>query len=358
MAIIQRHDVPQNEVMNNFRRQETPTRKSTPSSFVSSNHTKQNNLNNITYHQHQWINKTGHPLNKTGHSSRNFGKVKMIHSQNSNMGNVQIENSTTVPFATTLAPSYTTANQKFSTITTTTKTTPAPIKVNRRPLIISNPTSGYSKDQINYYDFKNFNGTLSTNALSNPAKLWPNGIVYYEIKDLFTNEERKNILNGMKEFHDKTCIKFLPRNQQRDYIVFDKRIGCMSDVGRRKGKQIVSLASEACLAQGSILHELMHVVGFFHEHERIDRDKYIHVLWPNIIQAEYWQFVIVPSRVPMTISYDYSSILHYGKFAFSKNGKPTIESKMNNDYIGQIKGFSQIDLFEINVLYKCSKRAN
>ena len=37
-----------------------------------------------------------------------------------------------------------------------------------------------------------------------------------------------------------------------------------------------------CLSLGEIIHEVMHVLGFSHEHTRPDRDRYITVLWNNI----------------------------------------------------------------------------
>jgi hypothetical protein len=33
---------------------------------------------------------------------------------------------------------------------------------------------------------------------------------------------------------------------------------------------------------GTIMHELMHRVGFHHEHTRPDRDKYVEILWDKI----------------------------------------------------------------------------
>jgi hypothetical protein len=36
------------------------------------------------------------------------------------------------------------------------------------------------------------------------------------------------------------------------------------------------------MSEGQILHEIMHILGFSHEHVREDRDQYITVMWDNI----------------------------------------------------------------------------
>lgn len=51
--------------------------------------------------------------------------------------------------------------------------------------------------------------------------------------------------------------------------------------------QVVSLAP-TCLQKGPgiVLHELMHVLGFWHEHSRADRDRYIRVNWNEILPGK------------------------------------------------------------------------
>ncbi len=54
------------------------------------------------------------------------------------------------------------------------------------------------------------------------------------------------------------------------------------------------------------------------------------------------------------VPYDYTSIMHYDAWAFSRNRQPTIEPKDNSvplNNIGQRNDFSGKDLQHINALY-------
>ena len=54
----------------------------------------------------------------------------------------------------------------------------------------------------------------------------------------------------------------------------------------------------------------------------------------------------------LNISYDYDSVMHYGTYAFSVNGFPTIEP-LQNVTIGQ-SNISATDILEVRVFYNCS----
>ena len=54
-------------------------------------------------------------------------------------------------------------------------------------------------------------------------------------------------------------------------------------MGKIGGMQRVSLDVNGCIYLGTAIHELMHAVGFYHEHTRNDRDSYLYIYYSNII---------------------------------------------------------------------------
>lgn len=64
------------------------------------------------------------------------------------------------------------------------------------------------------------------------------------------------------------------------------RFRCCSFVGKRgNGAQAISIGKN-CDKFGIVVHELGHVVGFWHEHTRPDRDKHVNIIRDNIMNGE------------------------------------------------------------------------
>ena len=129
---------------------------------------------------------------------------------------------------------------------------------------------------------------------------------------------------------------------------------CYSYVGRIGRNQGISVG-RSCFAFHTVLHELCHALGFFHEQSRPDRDEHVTIQWENIQQDGLSEFAKESeSQVDsLGIGYDYNSIMHYDPILFSKNGQPTIVANDPDIPLGMARELSDLDIIQINLLYKC-----
>ncbi|GIY01288.1 tolloid-like protein 1 [Caerostris extrusa] len=99
----------------------------------------------------------------------------------------------------------------------------------------------------------------------------------------------------MRHWENYTCVQFVEKEEHPNYIVFTERpCGCCSFVGKRgNGPQAISIGKN-CDKFGIVVHELGHVVGFWHEHTRPDRDKHVQIINKNIMTGEFDTFLLPP----------------------------------------------------------------
>ncbi|XP_069077860.1 embryonic protein UVS.2-like [Pleurodeles waltl] len=180
--------------------------------------------------------------------------------------------------------------------------------------------------------------------------------VPYTLSSAFNADEQAVIASAIQEFTTLTCIRFVQRSVQTDYVNILSVDGCWSYLGRVGGPQELSLLKGGCVTKGITQHELNHVLGFVHEQTRSDRDEYVDIIWKYIPQVYVSNFVKVePETNNLGLAYDYSSVMHYGRYAFTNtSGQPTILPKPDSTQdIGQRYGLSSLDIVKINKLYDC-----
>lgn len=206
-------------------------------------------------------------------------------------------------------------------------------------------------------------GLQSADPCTARGCLWPkatDGNVYvpYQISNQYSTREREIIINGLRSFAESTCIRFFARNRndQRDFVNIQSQNGCFSFVGRRGRGQVVSLDRRGCVFQSIVQHELLHALGFNHEQTRSDRDQHVRILLQNVQRGTEYNFRKIEDSRNLGTPYDYGSVMHYDRFAFSRNRQPTIVPIPNpNVTIGRAQQMSATDILRVNRLYQCRR---
>jgi astacin len=185
---------------------------------------------------------------------------------------------------------------------------------------------------------------------------WPNGLVPYQIDaSISSGATRQRIADAIAHWEEHTPLRFVARSQSDaaehpHYLNFVTSSGCSSHVGRIGGQQRVWIGN-AC-STGNVIHEIGHAIGLYHEHTRPDRDGHLQVNWENIRDGKSHNFEQQLYGGEQLGAYDFGSIMHYGAYFFSRNGKPTLQT-LNADAapIGQRFALSAGDVASVNRMY-------
>ncbi|GAA4313799.1 hypothetical protein GCM10023149_09700 [Mucilaginibacter gynuensis] len=181
-----------------------------------------------------------------------------------------------------------------------------------------------TREQFNYFKSKSKQGGLVTQAvyINDLLKLWPNKTVYYKISNSINNQA---ILDAINYIHNTVGIIFVTRTNQNNYIDFvgnPSQGAGSSALGMIGNRQEIKLANS--ISYGTVVHEICHSLGMYHEQARSDRGTYINVNYGNINDDWKPQYDIVNTGVPHG-SFDFYSIMLYPSFSSdaAKNGSTT-----------------------------------
>jgi len=190
----------------------------------------------------------------------------------------------------------------------------------------------------------------------------------YAIKatEWFTPETHETIRIAMETIENATgVIQFVPRtSSQTEYIYFTYEAYYARACAAQLGKQTRSKTSVYlgwCKEKrhlGNIVHELLHALGFWHEHSRPDRDDHVTINWDYITSSSQGNFAKATMVNSLGSPYDFNSIMHYPTVSFATDGRtPTIvplEPLAKWETMGQRAQLSEHDVDQLRLLYQCS----
>lgn len=151
-------------------------------------------------------------------------------------------------------------------------------------------------------------------------------------------------------------IQWVPRAAQADYVDFaldpnDHSGSGLSALGRAGGRQLIGGSID--VNQGTLLHEMGHATGLWHEHSRAERAAHLSLALHNAIGTLAPNLDVVPlTGGGQSLGlYDIASLMHYGPYTFSKNGEPTMETLPPGMPVSELGDYSAGDLDAVRRLY-------
>lgn len=151
--------------------------------------------------------------------------------------------------------------------------------------------------------------------------LWKSQVIPYDFDVNFPAPNREFVLAAINTIQENTNLCFVTRRNESSWIKFNRYLGFASHANLEDNTVNLNTTDST-----TIIHEIGHLLGMVHEHQRPDRGQHIAIHYQNIMPGWEFAFDIIPAVPDAILShpYDVKSIMHYASWAFSGNGANTI----------------------------------
>jgi hypothetical protein len=105
-----------------------------------------------------------------------------------------------------------------------------------------------------------------------------------------------------------------------------------------EAEPVQPMAGSAACTVGTILHEMGHIIGLWHEFVRPDASNYVTINYNNVIKGSWGNFETQTQNAQILGLYDYASVMQYPPYSFSRNGGPVIETIPAGMPLGSAEG--------------------
>ena len=151
---------------------------------------------------------------------------------------------------------------------------------------------------------------------NDPNNWWGNGIIPFEIDASITVGDQPTLVEAIRRWNEAAPIQLVPRQGQANYLEFitgQAGSGGHADGGPNSGRATISMdfrwrdnGNENVVVR-ALMHEIGHIAGLIHEHQRPDRDTYITLNDPDPNNGN----TVVRHDGRTVGPYDCVSIMHY-----------------------------------------------
>ncbi|MGE3959168.1 MAG: M12 family metallopeptidase [Vicinamibacterales bacterium] len=215
------------------------------------------------------------------------------------------------------------------------------------------PVDASQGDRFGTYDLATWGG-------------WDYGVIPYEFSPGISAARRVQFLATCGEWGADAPIRCVERTSQLGFVQVTGNAAttqvspCYAFVGQgARLRQYVLNLGEGCWAESVINHEFGHALGLWHEHQRPDRDAYVEVDLSSVPEAARYAYSTVNLRDPLG-PYDFLSIMHYVRTAFSSNGQTVMTPREGYGSFANSMGTStkptQLDRHAVASFYRTAMR--